>query len=328
MAESPAGTHLLESTPVQARRWLATTLLNWFAIALSFVILGELGWPKALLFLPLALVIIGTRQHALALLAHDGAHHLVSRNRTLNDVLATVLCAYPLTASLRSYRRFHLAHHQHVGTSADPEFEYKGRMAPRWDLPVSRRRIYLQFAKDCLGLGLMDILQTAKTLKPIDVRDAIHLGVFWVSVSAALVLTGNAWVIAVWFVALNTLHWAVFRVRTWTEHSGLALGGTHRLRANWWQRLLFLPTNTWCHYEHHQSTSTPFHGLPALRRRLQDGPVAVSLGELFDLFSGMPACASGNVPADTAAPGTSVQVWLTDPPDLPKVATAEVRVQR
>jgi len=314
-----------EPASLQTYRWLGTTLLNWLAIGLSFGILAELGWPLALLFLPFALIIIGTRQHALALLAHDGAHHLCSRNRALNDVLATVLCAYPLTASLRSYRQFHMAHHQHVGTREDPEFEYKGGMAPRWDLPVTRRTIYVQFAKDCLGLGLVDIVQTVKTLKPIDVRDAVHLGIFWTSVTGILLLTGYAWGLLVWFLALNTVQWAVFRVRTWTEHSGLVLGETHRLRATWWQRFLFLPTNTWCHYEHHESASTPFYRLPALRQRLPNAPRAVSLGELFDLFSAMPACASGQVPP--TVPGTLVHVWLGDPADSSHLNAKEARVR-
>jgi fatty acid desaturase len=304
--------------PVQLQplRWLATASINWLWILLAFVVLGELGWPDALWFLPLALIVIGTRQHALALLAHDGAHYLCSRNRALNDVLSTVLCAYPLTASLRSYRRFHLDHHRYVGTADDPEFEYKRGMAPRWDLPIARRQVYLQFLKDCLGLGVADIVQTVKTLRPIDVSDAASLAAFWISATAILAFTGNLWCIAVWFLALNTVQWAVFRVRTWTEHSGLAVGLTHRLRATWWERFLFLPTNTWCHYEHHESASTPFYRLPELRRSLGEAPTLVSLSELFDLFGRMSPCASGEVPCRA----TAVDVWLpgtlTPAPDV------------
>lgn len=307
MAESIVAVHPDEHAPLQVSRWLATAALNWLAIGVSFAILSQLGWPTALLFLPFALVIIGTRQHALALLAHDGAHYLCSRNRVLNDVLATALCAYPLTASLRSYRRFHMEHHRHVGTAEDPEFEYKGGMAPRWDLPATRQQIYRQFAKDCVGLGLVDIVQTVKTLKPIDARDAIWLAAFWSTVVGALAVTGNLWYLAVWFVALNTVQWAVFRIRTWTEHAGLGGGETHRVRATWWQRWLFLPTNTWCHYEHHESAATPFYRLPTLRARLRDGPPALSFGELLDAFAAMPACASGQVPSSTQS---SVRVWM------------------
>jgi fatty acid desaturase len=326
MAESASIAQFDRPGPLRVGRWFATALWNWLAIGLSYVILAKLGWPAAIWFLPIALVVIGTRQHALALLAHDGAHFLCSRNRALNDVLATVLCAFPLTASLRSYRRFHMVHHQNVGTPEDPEFEYKRGMAPRWDLPATRPQIYRQFAKDCLGLGLPDIVQTVKTLKPIDRRDAMYLAAFWSTVVAALFLTGYLWCLAVWFVALNTVQWAVFRVRTWTEHAGLGVGETHRLRATWWQRFVFLPTNTWCHYEHHESAATPFYELPSLRRRLPNTPKALSLGELFDRFATMPPCPSGQAPASVTSP--TVQVWLDGVAPLSDADAKDIRRQR
>lgn len=291
MAASLTQARESEFARLQIHRWLGAAVLNWLLIVSAFVLLAVLPWPERLLLLPLALVIIGTRQHALALLAHDGAHYLCSRNRSLNDVLTTVLCAYPLFASLRSYRKFHLAHHQHIGTRGDPEFEFKLGMAPRFDLPVQRRQVYVQFAKDCLGFGLPDILHTLKTLKPIDLRDATYLAVFWTIVAGTLALTGYIWCLVVWFVALNTVQWAVFRIRIWTEHSGLATG-THRIQPNWWQRLLFFPTNTWCHYEHHEAASTPFHRLPALRQTMKEEPL-ISLNELFERLSLEPARPSG-----------------------------------
>ena len=328
MAEAISTVQIHRPTPLRVSRWLAAALSNWLAIGLSFVILAELGWPGAMVFLPFALVIIGTRQHALALLAHDGAHYLCSRNRTLNDGLATVLCAYPLMASLRSYRRFHMEHHRHVGTSEDPEFDYKRGMAPRWDLPMARKQIYRQFAKDCLGLGLPDIVQTVKTLRPIDARDATLLALFWSTVAATLFLTGYLWCLAVWFVALNTVQWAVFRVRTWTEHAGLGVGETHRLSATWWQRFMFFPTNTWCHYEHHESAATPFYELPQLRSRVTGAPEALSLGEVLDLFATMPACASGQVPTRFVPPVPTVQVWLARDANPAQSGVREIGTQR
>src|SRR5262249_34876167 len=130
----------------------------------------------------------------------------------------------------------------------------------------------------------------------------------WGSIVLLLAATGYLWCLAVWFISLNTIQWAVFRVRTWTEHSGLGMGQTHRLRATWWERFVFLPTNTWCHYEHHESAATPFYLLPALRERLEHSPKPISLGELFDLFGAMPACATGEVPS--GRPAAAVTVWL------------------
>lgn len=294
-----------ELARVQVHRWLAAVLWNWLLIGVSLAVLAQFTWPARLLLLPLALIVIGTRQHSLALLSHEAAHHLCSRNRVVNDVLATLLCAYPLTASLRSYRRFHFAHHRAVGSPEDPEFGFKGAMGSRWDLPVTRKRIAWQFAKDCFGLGLPDILETSKTLMPIDSRDWFYFTTFWIGVVSLALLSGQAWTLAVWFVALSTVQWAVFRVRIWTEHAGLGAGGTHRFHTSWWQRMFLFPINTWCHYEHHEVPSAPFHRLPTVRRELSGVPVT-SVGELFQRLSRMPACATGRVPL--VSPSVSVEL--------------------
>jgi fatty acid desaturase len=282
-------------TRVQPHRWLSAAIFNWLVIAFTFAFLAKFAWPTRLLLMPLALVLIGTRQHSLALLAHDGAHFLCSRNRVVNDTLSSLLCAFPSGASLVSYRRFHFAHHRYTGSSKDPEFEFKGGMGSRWDLPMTRHQMFVQVVKDCFGFGLPDILQTAKTLKPADVRDWVNFVGFWLVVSTSLATAGLAWCIAVWFVALSTFQWAAFRIRIWTEHSGLSIGGTHRFHATWWQRMFLFPVNTWCHYEHHANVAVPFHRLPELRQRMCEEPI-LSLDEVFTRLSMMPRCQTGRVP--------------------------------
>ena len=49
------------------------------AVALAF-------WPNLLVLLP-CIILIGTRQHALFVIAHDAAHYLLYENRTLNDLV-------------------------------------------------------------------------------------------------------------------------------------------------------------------------------------------------------------------------------------------------
>jgi fatty acid desaturase len=189
-----------------------------------------------------------------------------------------------LGASLRAYRKFHLAHHRHVGTADDPESDYKAGMGSRWRLPLTRRRLVSRALLDCVGLGAPDVLQTFKTLRPRDLDDALAYAGFWLVVGAALTFAGLAWCIALWLVASATTQWAAFRVRIWTEHAGLSEGETHRFHANWWQRWLFFPMNTWCHYEHHAHAATPFYLLPELRRELRTEPV-LTVGQVFDKLS-------------------------------------------
>jgi fatty acid desaturase len=277
---------------VHIYRWLGAAASNWAAIVAAFVavaLLEEGAHGLALVaVVPLAVVVIGTRQHALALLTHEGAHLLCSRHRGINDFLATFLCAYPLGASLRSYRKFHLAHHRNVGTRDDPELEFKAGMGSRWTLPITRARLVRRALMDCIGLGMPDVLQTFKTLRPRETGDWVAYAGFWLVVSTVLVSTGLAWCLALWLVSIGTAQWAAFRVRIWTEHAGLPEGQTHRFHANWWQRWLFFPMNTWCHYEHHASAATPFYRLPALRRELDAVPI-LTVGQVFELLARAPA---------------------------------------
>jgi len=47
----------------------------------------------------LAIVVIATRQHALAVLMHDGAHRLLFADRRVNDLVSDLLLAFPLFIS-------------------------------------------------------------------------------------------------------------------------------------------------------------------------------------------------------------------------------------
>jgi fatty acid desaturase len=52
----------------------------------------------------LAILFIGTHLHRLAILGHDGAHFLFAKNRRLNDIVANLLCFYPLGGTVEGYR--------------------------------------------------------------------------------------------------------------------------------------------------------------------------------------------------------------------------------
>jgi hypothetical protein len=73
-------------------------------------------------------------------------------------------------------------------------------------------------------------------------------------------------------------------VRWWTEHQGT--DSTHRLRANWLERFLFFPHNTFCHFEHHHWPTVPSWNLPKARERYTGPEPIVTLKELLDQWAG------------------------------------------
>jgi fatty acid desaturase len=280
-------------------RWLLLAAIDWGVIVLALVLARAADHWAAYV---LAVFVIGTRQHALALLGHDGAHHLVCRSHRLNDAAAALLSYWPLGVGLTAYRVHHFTHHRLPGTARDPELAYKRSRAPQWDLPATpRRRLFWYFLKDILGLSLKDLVYVMRVVPPVSAMDVLGPALWWVVALAVLLGTGNAWVLVIWFAALVTSFWAMFRLRIWTEHLGT--GHVHRVGVRWWQRLLFLPHNTWCHYEHHRWPSVPCWRLPAARA-LDDSVPVLSLGELFESYRTAPPIASG-VPLVDMSPGPS-----------------------
>jgi fatty acid desaturase len=268
-------------------RWLFWALWDWSLIALALALAIKAHHLAVYL---VAALVIGTRQHALAVLAHEGAHLLICRKRWLNEFLAEVFCFYPMGGSIRTYRDFHFKHHRSLGGREDPEMELKAIAKPQWDLPASGGSILTLVAKDLVGLGLRDAGLGFRSLMPKTGRDFLGLALFWGPVGAVLHHFRLLWVVAFWFATMSTVQWAIFRLRIWTEHMGTM--GTQRIHASWWQRWFLFQHNAWYHYEHHHWPALAFYDLP--RGRTQHPTVPVhTVGELLRAYSVFPSIPSG-----------------------------------
>lgn len=56
-------------------------------------------------------VLSGCLLHRIAILGHEASHYLLLKNRKWNDIMADLLCFFPLWSTLISYRQKHLGHH-------------------------------------------------------------------------------------------------------------------------------------------------------------------------------------------------------------------------
>ena len=143
--------------------WLKDAALDWA------VILGALGvvhlFSNPVTWL-LALLIIGNRQHALAILGHDGTHFTLSHDRRLNDYLTNLLAFWPIGLTVSGYRTLHFKHHKHTGTEDDPELGHKRSRSPQWDLPAKPSRILKYAVLDIVGGSFPDYLIILKYSKP------------------------------------------------------------------------------------------------------------------------------------------------------------------
>src|SRR5579872_6323472 len=118
--DTVARTQLLAWGKTAPLRLLATTVFEWVLIlcAAGLAIYADTIWATLL-----AVVFIGTRQHALLILMHEFSHRQFSRTRpVLNDTLGDFLTAIPFTITIFGFRRDHAAHHLHTATERDPNW--------------------------------------------------------------------------------------------------------------------------------------------------------------------------------------------------------------
>lgn len=94
------------------------------AVTADFAVLGAAiaatlasGWA----LYPLAILVIGSRQRALATILHEAAHGTLARSRTLSFVLGTFFSGYLVFSTLFSYRQSHVVRHH--GKFGDPELD-------------------------------------------------------------------------------------------------------------------------------------------------------------------------------------------------------------
>ena len=87
-----------------------------------------------------AILLIGAGQHQMSGLAHEAVHHILFRNRRLNDLASDLFCMFPLYSSTHHYRLQHLAHHQFVNDpQRDPDVSQLKSSGHWLDFPVGKR---------------------------------------------------------------------------------------------------------------------------------------------------------------------------------------------
>ena len=256
-------------------KWLFNALFDWALIILAIISVYISLW-----FLPLAIFVIGNRQHALAILGHDGGHWLVSKHKRLNDFLTVFFTFGPLLIGIDSYREFHFKHHRTVGTNKDPEIKHKVWSDPEFDLPVTRKQLILNYLKDLCALGLKHLFLLLMIIKPRKFSDILPSLLWWVTAISILVYFGLWMPIVLWLISIYTSFWACFRLRIWTEHQGIE--GTHRVAVPWWLKLVACPHNTEYHWEHHKNPTVPFYLLPKYREHTKELAKIKNTKELFD----------------------------------------------
>jgi amino acid adenylation domain-containing protein len=265
---------------------------QWLVIAL--VILATLWLDTWWAYLP-AVVVIATRQHALAVLMHDGAHGLLLRNRARGDIVSDLFLAFPLFVSTTLYRRHHLDHHRYLNTDLDPD-----RDVPALDR--SMRGWVKVFIGDLSGVNILSTVDTLDQFSLLPVlrgnrqvaarmgrRSLILFMVFLAAGLVLVVLTSSYLDFALfWLLPMLTTLSFILRLRAVAEHVGCRqtgeLEGTRTVLANTVERWLFSPCRINYHLAHHLYPSVPFYNLPKLHKILMRNADVRRRAEIADSY--------------------------------------------
>lgn len=303
----------------------AWSVLQEFTV-LGALIATALYWWTWWAVIPCVLL-IGTRQHALFVLAHESAHYRLFEQRWLND-LAGRVCATVQGLSMRTYRVIHRLHHNHLYTDLDPDTALHG------GYPRGKAYLVKKLLKDLSGLTAWKTYayflggapalntRTGMAIRPLDdtsvkLREEARRDRNTVISVHLLFLAFFAWTgflveyLVLWILPLVTVVQAILRLRAIAEHgattdfsSPLTAARTNLVPA--WLGWLMFPHNVNYHIEHHLYASVPQYHLPALHQELRQrgllaGAEAVpflgsTLGKIFSdraaPAAAAPACSS------------------------------------
>ena len=275
-AVSARATYLPRETVKQLSRrsdlWGAWLTVHVWAVIVGTWAVAAL-WTNPLTIL-LGIFVIGARQHGLSILMHDAAHGVLFKTRALNEFVGRWLLGAPYGGDLESYRRYHLKHHRHTQTDADPDLPLSAKF------PTSRASMRRKFIRDITG-------QTYLRIRLANFRNASEPGMeafkksspvpFLVTnavILCALVLAGHWWIYPVlWLLPQATSFMVFIRLRNIAEHAltttdGNVLTQARTTRANWLARIFLAPYYVNYHVEHHAYMYVPCWQLPRLHKAM------------------------------------------------------------
>ena len=259
---------------VDTLRGILSIVTEWILIiAIAYLCERYFYWPLYVF----AVIFIGARLLALGLIMHESVHYLISKNKTLNDVVAELFCAWPLFISMRSYRIKHLAHHKWLNTDKDPD--YVAKTDDRWSFPISFKKFIKIVFTQISGLGVFETFRvmSSKQMKVDKPKTPLwyhisRISFYVIIISTFIYFDKGFLLLKYWIVPFAT--WTQFanRLRRIAEHSGiegkhLAMQ-TRTTKHSYLMRLLLVPKNISYHCEHHLYPGIPCYHLPKVHDEL------------------------------------------------------------
>ena len=252
---------------------------EWTCI-LCVIWLCQTFWHP-LLFV-VGILVIGARQHALAITMQDGSHYRLLTNKFWNDVIGNLFLAFPIFLTVDNYRKTHFTHHRSPNTEDDPDWVAKD--SADWEFPKNRNQTFLMHVRIGLGLNTLFIVRLVMSggdrgkLAPQLRRSwATRISVY---ITAAVLLTYfQLWgaYLLYWILPMFTWLQLILRVRSIGDHFRFELDQVYTQARttylSWFERIFLVSKNLWFHLDYHLYPSVRFDRLPQLHRELLKLPM-------------------------------------------------------
>ncbi|MGB3639414.1 MAG: fatty acid desaturase family protein [Rivularia sp. (in: cyanobacteria)] len=236
---------------------------------------------------PLAILVIGSRQRALATLLHEAAHKTLAKNRWLNLIIGSFFSGYLILQTVTAYRQSHVRyHHGHFGNpELDPDYKLMLEEG-LYDNPVNLRSFVLKNLLAPLFLSKVPAYLYSLVIHRLwggwnKLAEKVLMLVYVTSIVAGAIFLGLGKVILLfWVVPFLT----TFQIIGWfiemCEHFPLMQNDCNlymaRNRHSHWLELFFTGMhNESYHLVHHLNSAIPFwHQVKAHQIYLEDSNYA------------------------------------------------------
>ncbi len=256
---------LEHAQPVQG--WIAIST-NWLLIFGSWLLVTQVSYY----FIPLAILVIGNRQRALANMLHEASHCNLGKSFRAKDSITEIFLAAPYFNTLTRYREMHREHHLHLGSpEKDPDFIHKPSYRHGSVWAILRDHVF-NFRAAC---GTM-----MGQLRHVSNRERFRMFLWWAVVLTALALLTsplNALIFfGLWIVSIGTVYHCITMFREVSDHVGLEPGTLIGFSRNSPTRgpgaWFFHPHNNAYHLAHHLDQRIPFNKLPKAHKLMMNYP--------------------------------------------------------
>lgn len=232
--------------------------LAWGLIFLS----AYLTYTYSMFFLPITLVIVGSRQRVLNNIIHDASHKNCFTRLKTNDLFATLFACLPLFEDIKKYRKQHNSHHANLSKKEDPDLLETDKLLGNkkitsWNLYISRLFSTTVFLSSFLGRFLT-----------LSFRERVMSLSWWFFFSIITCfffgIHFSFFVIILWFLSKATIYHAVVSFTELTDHAGLdasSIFSFSRTLPNNLIACIFHPHGDVYHLAHHLLPNIPISKL-------------------------------------------------------------------